>query len=292
MSTQTTGSLFRLDPVRQCRFNGVTKNQYPSITQKRLLNRHIEFPEISHVSPGAVHISGRYCVPSHICLQLVREPVCCRVITVYGTKFLRNSTVLYGGQVVSDWAAHKAYTWRYYEQTQRASKERPSDEAKIFDSLLNQYNINHNSSIIVDTEIAALLGPTTRLGDEMMVNALLLELFTGGKLNRTMCDILKSQGSGADVSGLFDFSWVNETQLTFITPCQSSIAVTGWHGESYQLLQIRNPNGDASAQKSDVKAEHLTTDELMPALVYTSANCIGTITHTLVPIKERNNTNC
>ena len=75
------------------------------------------------------------------------------------------------------------------------------------------------TQVTVDDEIRALIGVNTSVRKLETVDTLLHDMFTGsGRFNRTVCDIMDAEGPRGDVSGLFSFTWVSETEITFRRP--------------------------------------------------------------------------
>ena len=246
----------------------IPKNMHPPAMRLTLKNKHVPFPMITRIFPDSTHISGRQ-------------------ITVTGRQLLQNSTVLYGGIEVSDWGnSTKAFAWRLLNATQDdrvlvSHRWYPLtlNETNIVDSLLD--SSLDGREVLVTDEILSLTGHGVAGEAALEVGKLestitLLRNIALHNVNRTMCDMLDESQLDADLSGLFNFSWVSDTQLSFRTPCERTLPVTDWPeiGDTYRGMRIENLSGDASPSKSDVKQGRLSMNEQFASLVYVTDKCI------------------
>ena len=278
------GPCTSMDP----RYNGIPKNMFPSATSLTLTNKHISFPIVTEISPDIVHMSTG------------------RQITVRGQQLLPNSTVMYGNIKVSDWSTGaKAYTWREYNHTGRwLSYPMTVNESQTFDKVLNLSFALQKISITseihalfyqtftkladsalpvahADEEVeAALDGDSLNslaIGMEAPADKVLLRMFTGtGRFNRSMCMMLEEAEPDAELSGMFNFSWVSVTEITLYTPCETTLPVTNWpkKGATYRGVHIINPDGLESPTPSDVRRGYVSITEQSKSLVYVTDKCI------------------
>ena len=260
------------------RYNGIPKNMLPSATSLTLINKHISFPIVSEISPDIVHMSTG------------------RQITVQGKRLLQNSTVLYGNTTVSDWSTGaKAYTWRKYNHTGRWLPypmtvneshvfDKVFDSSLAFEKVLITHEISalfHNSSASKPANLETAQATTAafdrrsldsfEVGTEEPADKVLLRMFKNtGRFDRTMCTMLEEAGKDADLSGMFNFSWVSDTEITFYTPCETTLPVTNWpkKGDTYRGLHIINPDGLESPTAMDVRRGYVPVAEQSKSLVY------------------------
>ena len=139
--------------------------------------------------------------------------------------------------------------------------------------------------------------------DSVKPEYVIIEYNCAGKLNRTMCDVLDERGDVANNAGIFNFtrvsetviqsSWiccisacfflittqVSDTEITFRTPCERSVAVTNWPdpGSSYREIVVVNLNGDSSPTCHDVERGILSKEDNLNSLVYVTDQCIGIV---------------
>ena len=131
-----------------------------------------------------------------------------------------------------------------------------------------------NATVVVEEEMAALAHwNESRIGRTARIDELLAAMFGDGELNRTVCQI---QARFGDISGLYNFSWVSESELSFVTPCEETVPVTNWprKGESYRMVTVINPDGRSSPTPLDVKLKHASIDLQMQGAVYVTDQCI------------------
>jgi hypothetical protein len=132
-----------------------------------------------------------------------------RTITVYGTLFLQNSTVYVGDFPVSDWDSNEThvYSWKWDNLTKRSVPYQRFEE--------DPEHLHYPKG--------------------------------------TLCKILQHHGllSGQwqnlfKVRGLLNFTWVSETEMSFVAPCIREEEI------GYKTILIELPDGRKSATQADV----------------------------------------
>jgi hypothetical protein len=153
-----------------------------------------------------------------------------RLITVKGQLFQWNSTIRVGDFPVSNWdaASEHPYAWAW-------------------------------------DEMMGIAYPRHRVGD----------VPSAAGPNNTICKVLEYygllEGQWANlpkVQGLLNFTWVSESEVSFITPCVRESSV------GYATVSIELQDGRKSAMLHDVADGILSDDEQFPAQLYLGDKCM------------------
>jgi hypothetical protein len=170
------------------RFNGIGFPHMPSVTSIRLVNKDVPFPLVTAVVPSAVHTSGRS-------------------ITVHGNFFRSDALVFFCGLVLGHSSKPGKWVWVHNNAT---GSDLPIRRAQLA------------------TLHATFGGDNWITIDEPDVNTTLCDAMVqeGFKLSNCTAGVLHSEtNADPELSVLLRVRVVNESVLTFTTPCLSKVGL-------------------------------------------------------------------